>query len=125
MEGIEVDGIHCGCIDANMERRTGRNQWIELTLSEETAKCAPRAGSAGLQVSRLMCLKYGPFERRPARGQAIQIPQVQVERFRKAESTARLPTDPDYRYEWRRAWPRQGGDTRPPLTARAKRCSRC
>jgi 23S rRNA pseudouridine2605 synthase len=34
MEGIEVDGIRYGRIDANMERRTGRNQWIEMTLTE-------------------------------------------------------------------------------------------
>src|SRR5690606_16830636 len=34
MDGIEIEGIRYGQIDANMERRTGRNQWIELTLTE-------------------------------------------------------------------------------------------
>jgi 16S rRNA (guanine966-N2)-methyltransferase len=34
IEGIEIDGVRYGQIDANMERRTGRNQWIELTLTE-------------------------------------------------------------------------------------------
>ncbi|MDE2405604.1 MAG: rRNA pseudouridine synthase, partial [Sphingomonadales bacterium] len=34
MQGVEIDGIRYGSIDANMERRTGRNQWIELTLTE-------------------------------------------------------------------------------------------
>lgn len=85
MEGIEVDGIRYGRIDANMERRTGRNQWIELTLSEGKNREVRRVLEAlGLQVSRLMRLKYGPFELLDLpRGQAIQIPQVQVERFRK------------------------------------------
>jgi 23S rRNA pseudouridine2605 synthase len=34
IEGVTIDGIHYGRIDANLERRTGRNQWIELTLTE-------------------------------------------------------------------------------------------
>jgi 23S rRNA pseudouridine2605 synthase len=75
MEGIEVDGIHYGRIDANMERRTGRNQWIELTLTEGKNREVRRVLEAlGLQVSRLMRLKYGPFELLDLpRGQAIQI----------------------------------------------------
>lgn len=85
MEGIEVDGIHYGRIDANMERRTGRNQWIELTLTEGKNREVRRVLEAlGLQVSRLMRTKYGPFELLDLpRGQAVQIPQITVERFRK------------------------------------------
>ena len=33
-EGIIIDGIHYGSIDANLERRTGRNCWIEMSLTE-------------------------------------------------------------------------------------------
>src|SRR3546814_9063356 len=32
--GIEIDGVRYGKIDANLERRTGRNQWVEMTLTE-------------------------------------------------------------------------------------------
>src|SRR3546814_14136696 len=32
VEGITIDGIRYGKTDANLERRTGRNQWIEPTL---------------------------------------------------------------------------------------------
>src|SRR3546814_4547637 len=37
IEGVEIDGIRYGAIDANLERRTGANVWIELILprSEE------------------------------------------------------------------------------------------
>src|SRR3546814_3449943 len=38
VEGITIDGIRYGKIDANLERRTGRNQWIELTLTEGDRK---------------------------------------------------------------------------------------
>ena len=30
MDGIEIDGMRYDRIDANLERRTGKNQWIEL-----------------------------------------------------------------------------------------------
>ncbi|MEY4240171.1 MAG: hypothetical protein RL339_2772, partial [Pseudomonadota bacterium] len=33
-EGIEVEGVRYGPINANMERSTGRNQWIEVTITE-------------------------------------------------------------------------------------------
>src|SRR5688572_22683053 len=33
-DGIEIDGVRYGPIDANLERRTGRNQWIEMKLRE-------------------------------------------------------------------------------------------
>ena len=33
-EGIEIEGMRYGSIDANLERRTGRNCWIEMSLTE-------------------------------------------------------------------------------------------
>ena len=84
MDGITVEGMRYGPINANLERSTGRNQWIELTLTEGKNREVRRVLEAlGLQVSRLMRTKYGPFELLDLpRGQAVQIPQVMVERFR-------------------------------------------
>src|SRR4051812_23790958 len=33
IQGVEIEGMRYGPIDANMERRTGRNVWIELRLT--------------------------------------------------------------------------------------------
>ena len=84
MEGTTIDGVHYGRIDANMERRTGRNQWIELTLTEGKNREVRRVLEAlGLEVSRLLRTRYGPFELLDLpRGQALEIRPADVERFR-------------------------------------------
>src|SRR5205809_356264 len=34
IHGVEIEGVRYGSIDANMERRTGANFWVELKLTE-------------------------------------------------------------------------------------------
>ena len=85
IEGVEIDGMRYGKIDANMERRTGRNQWIELTLTEGKNREVRRVlEHLGLQVSRLMRISYGPFILADLpRGAAGEISPEQVEKFRR------------------------------------------
>lgn len=61
-EGVTIDGMRYGSIDANLERRTGRNCWIELSLTEGKNREVRRVlAHLGLQVSRLIRTSYGPF----------------------------------------------------------------
>lgn len=62
MDGIEIEGIRYGSIDANIERRTGANVWIELTLTEGKNREVRRVlEHLDLKVSRLIRTRYGPF----------------------------------------------------------------
>lgn len=86
IEGITIDGVRYGRIDANLERRTGRNQWVELTLTEGKNREVRRVlEHLGLKVSRLLRTSYGPFLLGDlARGTAEEVRQMDVERFRKS-----------------------------------------
>ena len=89
IEGITIEGMQYGSINANMERSTGRNQWIELTITEGKNREVRRVlDHLGLEVSRLIRTSYGPFELGDLqRGAAYEVRQVEVERFAKSLST--------------------------------------
>jgi 23S rRNA pseudouridine2605 synthase len=84
-EGVTIDGIRYGSIDANLERRTGRNAWIELSLAEgKNREVRNVLAHLGLQVSRLIRTAYGPFELTGLEpGQVDEVPAGELEEFRR------------------------------------------
>ena len=91
IEGIEIDGIRYGRIEADLERGSGKNRWVQMTLTEgKNREVRLVLEHLGLQVNRLLRVGYGPFELGElGRGQAVEIRQADVERFRKQLTRAR------------------------------------
>ena len=83
MMGISIEGMNYGRIDANLERRTGRNQWVEMTLTEgKNREVRKVLEHFGLQVSRLIRTRYGPFTLGDAPPTALsEVPAADLEKF--------------------------------------------
>ena len=62
-DGIEIDGIQYGPIEAILERAQGSNSWLVLSLREgKNREVKNVLGALGLQVNRLIRVSYGPFQ---------------------------------------------------------------
>jgi 23S rRNA pseudouridine2605 synthase len=97
IDGVEIDGVRYGSIDANMERRTGTNVWIELTLTEGKNREVRRVLEyLGLSVNRLIRTRYGPFPLGDLPAGAVdEVRQHDLVVFRRSLAGApRLPTSP-------------------------------
>ena len=61
-EGVTIDGVNDRQIEANLEHRSGKQNWIELTLTEgKNREVRNVLEHLGLKVSRLIRVGYGPF----------------------------------------------------------------
>ena len=85
-EGITIDGIHYGSINANLERRTGTNCWVEMSLTEgKNREVRNVLAHLGLKVSRLIRTAYGPLTLKGLEpGDVDEVPERELEHFRRA-----------------------------------------
>lgn len=62
IEGITIEGVRYGPIDANIERKSGANSWLAITITEgKNREIRKVLEHLGLQVTRLIRVGYGPF----------------------------------------------------------------
>lgn len=75
--GITVDGVRYGSIDAKLERGGGANSWIVVSITEGKNREVRRVLDAlGLKVNRLIRTSYGPFQLGTlAPGEVDEIPR--------------------------------------------------
>ncbi len=62
-DGIAVDGVLYGAIEATLDRQQGRNVWVTMGLREgKNREIKNVLGALGLEVNRLIRISYGPFQ---------------------------------------------------------------
>ncbi|MBR0818436.1 pseudouridine synthase [Bradyrhizobium liaoningense] len=74
--GIEVEGVKYGPIEATLERDQGANVWLVFAIREgKNREVRNVCAHLGLEVNRLIRVSYGPF-------QLGEVPEGQVEEIR-------------------------------------------
>ncbi len=62
-DGIAIDGVLYGSIEATLERRQGSNSWLLIGLREGKSREIKRVMEhLGLAVTRLIRVSFGPFQ---------------------------------------------------------------
>ncbi|WP_336055944.1 pseudouridine synthase [Nitratireductor sp. CH_MIT9313-5] len=62
-DGIAVDGVFYGAIEATLDREQGSNAWLTVGLREgKNREVKNVLGAIGLEVTRLIRVSYGPFQ---------------------------------------------------------------
>lgn len=75
-EGVTIDGVTYGPVKIEIERATGSNSWVVVTLTEGKNREIRRVMEhLGYAVNRLIRVSYGPFHLgRLERGQCEEVP---------------------------------------------------
>jgi 23S rRNA pseudouridine2605 synthase len=62
-QGIEIDGVRYGAIEAAIDREQGDNIWLSFAMREgKNREIRNVLGALGLKVNRLIRVSYGPFQ---------------------------------------------------------------
>lgn len=126
-DGLTIDGIHYGAVEARLERQTGANAWLTVAIREGKNREVRRVMEhMGLEVNRLIRTSYGPFSlgNLPLEGVAA-VPDKQLRDslsgfFEEASGSVAAPArkrDPS-------KWAKAKKDDKPKPGARRRRTSR-
>ena len=120
--GITIEGVHYGSIDATIERADAANCWLNVSISEGKNREVRRVMEyLGLNVNRLIRTNYGPFSIGTIKRQATaevnkkQLTDVLKEFFAQRQGTVAVEekskVDPT---KWAKAKPKKSkpGDKR-------------
>lgn len=74
-DGIAVDGVLYGAIEATLDRTQGANVWITMGFREgKNREIKNVLGALGLDVNRLIRISYGPFQLSDLReGEVLEV----------------------------------------------------
>jgi len=74
-DGIAVEGVLYGAIEATLDRKQGHNVWITMGLREgKNREIKNVLGALGLDVNRLIRISFGPFQLGDIReGEVVEI----------------------------------------------------
>ena len=143
-DGITVEGVHYGPIEARLEEHAGSgvNCWIRVTLTEGKNREVRKVLEAlDLSVNRLIRLEYGPFDLGSLKpGEVVEVsPRVIRERLGDKIAVSQTPTGGDLtaaptkrltptataapkpKSEYKAGWARPKSKPRPPTKPKASR----
>src|SRR5689334_22054054 len=82
-DGVTVEGVHYGPIEATLERQLESNCWLAVGIREgKNREVRKVMESLGLKVSRLIRISFGPFELGAIEEGAVK--EVETQDLRKA-----------------------------------------
>ncbi|ADM09613.1 hypothetical protein PB2503_07789 [Parvularcula bermudensis HTCC2503] len=79
-EGLTVEGVRYGPIQAKLDRRQGDNLWLTVAIAEgKNREVRAICRHLGLTVNRLIRVSYGPFQLgHLAEGEVEEVPRKQL-----------------------------------------------
>ena len=90
-EGVEVDGVKYGSIDATLERDQGANVWLVFAIREgKNREVRNVMAHLGLEVNRLIRISYGPFQLAELEEGQVEEVKTRVLREQLGEKIAEL-----------------------------------
>jgi 23S rRNA pseudouridine2605 synthase len=90
-QGVEVDGVKYGPIEAALEHDQGANVWLVFAIREgKNREVRNVMAHLGLEVNRLIRVSYGPFQLAELAEGAVEEVKTRVLREQLGEKIARL-----------------------------------